>query len=77
MDTGMNWRKSNYSMSDGHCVEAASRCKATYSHANGNSVETGHGIIAVRDSQLGSTGPVIEFSAAAWTGFVSALREGM
>lgn len=53
------WRKSSYSMSNGHCV-------ATAPLADGR--------IAVRDTKAGPTGPVLRFDPAAWTAFLQELR---
>lgn len=55
---GEGWRKSSYSMSNGHCLEAA---------------RLAGGPIAVRDS-LAAGGPVLRFEAAAWATFLTGLR---
>jgi hypothetical protein len=52
------WRKSLHSMSNGHCVEAASLS----------------GCIGVRDSQAGSGSPVLRIQPQAWSAFLAELR---
>jgi hypothetical protein len=73
------WRKSSRSAADGNCVEiAAGWRKSSHSDANGNCVEVGAGqrVVGVRDTQqqqLGR-GPVLEFGAAAWRGFIADVK---
>ncbi|MGO9784448.1 MAG: DUF397 domain-containing protein [Streptosporangiaceae bacterium] len=55
---GRGWRKSSYSMSNGHCLETA--C-----------LPGGH--IGVRDSQ-DTEGPALRFKPAAWATFLTRLR---
>jgi hypothetical protein len=52
------WRKSSYSMSNGHCVEAGL-------------LEGGH--VGVRDSQAAG-GPMLRVGPGAWTAFVAGFR---
>lgn len=54
------WRKSSYSMSDGHCVATA---------------RLADGRIGVRDTKAGTAGPVLRFESAAWTAFLRELRD--
>jgi Domain of unknown function (DUF397) len=59
-DLGDRWRKSSYSMSNGHCVEAA---------------RLAGGSIGVRDSRaVARGGPVLRFEPGAWTTFLAELR---
>ena len=56
------WRKSSHSTAT-NCIEAG----------------TGPGVVGVRDSALiraGLPSPVLEFTAAAWSAFTSALKAG-
>ena len=55
---GGGWRKSSYSMSNGHCVEAASLVG---------------GRIGVRDSKAAG-GAVLRFEPGAWAIFMAELR---
>lgn len=78
------WRRSSYSDGNGgECVEvaydfpgAARWRKSTYSDGNGgNCLEVADGApgaVPVRDSKLGTGGPVIVVGSAAWTAFLSA-----
>ena len=58
-DLGSGWRKSSYSGSNGHCVEAA---------------RLADGRIGVRDSKT-ADGPILRFTPVAWTAFLGELRE--
>ncbi|MFE4173698.1 DUF397 domain-containing protein [Streptomyces sp. NPDC056909] len=57
--TAARWRRSSYSTGANNCVESA---------------RVGADALAVRDSK-NVTRPHLSFSAAAWTSFVTALRE--
>jgi hypothetical protein len=55
----MDWRKSSYSNANGgQCVETAS----------------GSGLIMVRDTKQDERGPVLAFSAGAWSAFASGIK---
>jgi hypothetical protein len=55
----MTWRKSSYSSGNGgECVEVASPA----------------GAVAVRDTKQNETGPVLEFTSAAWRRFADELK---
>jgi Domain of unknown function (DUF397) len=56
------WRKSTYSMSNGHCVETARLAGVA-----------GVAGVAVRDSQAASGG-VLRFAPEAWATFLAELR---
>jgi hypothetical protein len=55
----MIWRKSSYSNPNGACVETSAEVAGT---------------VLVRDSRLGEGSPVLEFSPAAWTEFLTGIR---
>lgn len=56
---GGRWRKSSYSMSNGHCVETAQLASG----------------IAVRDSHAVAAGsPILHFGPGAWVNFLNELR---
>jgi hypothetical protein len=59
-DLDSSWRKSSYSMSNGHCVATA---------------RLADGRIGVRDTKAGAAGPVLRFAPDAWTAFVRELRD--
>jgi len=59
-DTYLGWRKASYSNSTGGCVEVA----------------TVRRTVGVRDSKQYGTGPVLEFSAAAWQTFLAQVKAG-
>lgn len=59
-NAGGRWRKSSYSMSNGHCVETAPLAE---------------GRIGVRDSQaVAAGGPVLRFGPGAWATFLAKVR---
>ena len=62
MSEGKNtgWRKSSYSNSSGNCVEVMS-------------VER---LVAVRDSNQGGRGPLLEFTETAWRRSVATTKSG-
>lgn len=71
------WRKASYSNSQGACVEAASFRKSSYCcFPSGDCVEAGNGpgVVGVRDSQLGTSSAVLEFSTGAWGTFLAGLK---
>jgi hypothetical protein len=75
------WRKSSYSNASGDCVEVATATpwhKSSYSNSSGDCVEvaTAERMIGVRDSKQHGRGPVLEFTAAAWSAFLAAAKDG-
>jgi Domain of unknown function (DUF397) len=77
--TGVSWRKSSYSASNGgDCVEVAEVWrKSSYSGSNGGAcVEVARRLpaaVAVRDSK-DPGGPKLIFTPADWTAFTAAIR---
>ena len=77
--TGVSWRKSSYSGSNGGaCIEVAEVWrKSSYSGGNGgNCVEVAAALpdaIAVRDSK-DPAGPKLIFTVADWAAFTTAIR---
>jgi hypothetical protein len=67
---GPAWRKSSASYAEGNCAEVAAWRKSSHSTFNGNCAEVGQdgAVVGVRDSQ-DPGGPMLTFSAAAWTAF--------
>jgi hypothetical protein len=54
------WKKSSYSLSNGHCVETAS-----FAHGR---------VVGVRDSRRGADGTILLFERGAWSAFTGQLR---
>jgi hypothetical protein len=79
--TGVSWRKSSYSGSNGGaCIEVAEVWrKSSYSASNGgNCVEVARTLpaaIAVRDSK-DPDGPRLIFTPQDWAAFTAAIRTG-
>jgi len=79
--TGVSWRKSSYSASNGgNCVEVAEVWrKSSYSGTSGgNCVEVARALpaaVAVRDSK-DPDGPKLIFTPADWAAFTTAIRTG-
>jgi len=77
--TGVSWRKSSYSASNGgNCVEVAEVWrKSSYSGTSGgNCVEVARALpaaVAVRDSK-DPDGPKLIFTVADWAAFTTAIR---
>ena len=57
-ECGLGWRKSSYSMSNGHCLETA---------------RLAGGRVGIRDSKA-VAGPVLGFEPEAWVAFLAGLR---
>ncbi|MEV6568277.1 DUF397 domain-containing protein [Streptomyces kronopolitis] len=60
LNTDLMWRKSSYSGKDGNCVEVA---------------RVADSVVGVRDSKA-AHGPVLSFSAQAWTALLSDIDHG-
>jgi hypothetical protein len=79
--TGVSWRKSSYSTSNGGaCVEVGLNWrKSSYSASNGGAcVEVADGsaaMVAVRDSK-DPEGPVLAFAPHEWQAFIAAIKAG-
>jgi hypothetical protein len=54
------WRKASYSDGTGNCVEVAESER----------------LIAIRDTKQGGRGSMLEFGAAAWREFLTAIKDG-
>jgi hypothetical protein len=75
----LEWRKASASATNGNCVEVAFH-KAAASVNIGNCVEVGScdcadAPVHVRDSK-DQSGPVLRFTAAEWSAFLSGVRAG-
>ena len=78
--SGMSWRKSSYSTSNGSCVEVSARWrKSSYSTSNGGAcvevADTSAATVAVRDSK-DPEGPVLVFAPPEWQAFIAAIKAG-
>lgn len=76
----LRWFTSSYSDNGGTCVEVASWVTSTYSNNGGDCVEVAvvgdsSGHVPVRDSKDPS-GPALTFTPAAWTAFLTGIRQG-
>ncbi len=76
-----NWRKSTHSNSSGGCVEVATTTvwrKSAHSNASGDCVEVASvdRVVGIRDSKQHGRGPILEFTAAAWSEFLAADKDG-
>jgi hypothetical protein len=60
------WRKSSYSGDGNSCVEVA---------AARDAVTPKGPVVGVRDTKRNGRGPVLEFSAGAWRGFLSQIKQ--
>ncbi|MEV8117194.1 DUF397 domain-containing protein [Streptomyces xiamenensis] len=56
------WHTSSYSGNGGQCIEVAANLAAS------------RGIVPVRDTKQRDNGPVVAFSAPAWSVFVGSLK---
>jgi hypothetical protein len=72
--TFIHWRKSSRSSGGDNCVEIGCAAEASAS-ASASAAATGRDV-GVRDSKLGSRGPVLEFSSGEWAGFLAAAKTG-
>jgi hypothetical protein len=76
-----DWRKSSYSNGNqGNCIEVAFAGwrKSSYSNGGqGNCIEVASddGRVGVRDSKQHGQGPVLEFAAADWATFLTAVKD--
>jgi hypothetical protein len=73
-----DWRVSSYSYNGSSCVEAGNWRTSSHSGYAGNCTEVascGHGV-AVRDSVLGTSSPVLSFRAEEWSRFAVRVKRG-
>jgi hypothetical protein len=68
------WRKSSHSGTGNSCVEVATSVGP--GEAGGNGAAGGARRVGVRDTTQNGRGPVLEFSAGAWTEFLAGLKHG-
>ena len=78
------WTKSSLSTANGQCVELApgTERKSSYSNsAHMNCVTAGscmgHTHTLVRDSKLGDSSPILEFTAPEFRSFLQQVKQGM
>ena len=74
------WRKASYSKS-GNCAEIGAWRKSARSQGASNCAEVGTGdaVVGIRDTKeayRGDDRTVLEFSRAAWAGFLGEIRNG-
>jgi hypothetical protein len=78
--TAITWRKSRHSNNTGGCVEVASAAwgKSSYSNSSEGCVEVASRdrVVGIRDSKQHGRGPVLEFTATAWSAFLAAVKDG-
>ena len=67
-----NWRKSTRSGNTAGCVEVANWRKSSRSGNTAECVEAGNtsAVVAVRDTKLGESSPVLSFAPAQWRTFI-------
>lgn len=83
MSSYTGWRKSSYSMSNGHCLEVAAGStwvRSSLSFSNGNCAEVAacgcpEPCILVRDSK-DPDGPVLAFDGSTWGAWVAEVKAG-
>jgi hypothetical protein len=76
----INWRKSSRSGNTAECVEVGNWRKSTRSGNEGDCVEAGNSSanVAVRDTKLGESSPVLSFAPEQWRTFIlSTKAEGL
>jgi hypothetical protein len=67
------WRKSSYSNSSANCVEVAFSARRARGPASDQPPATSQ-VVGIRDSKQYGSGPVLEFSAAAWNTFLTTTK---
>lgn len=72
-----NWRKSHYSLTNGHCAEVSSDWRKSTHSGWQNCVEVaGHAsqpVVAVRDT-MKRDGVTLSFSASTWRNFTARVK---
>ena len=68
------WRKSSYSLSNGHCVEWRFRRSSFCADRECAEAALRQGTVLVRDSR--DPAPELEFTPAEWTRFLAAIKNG-